>query len=64
MTARPFVHPATQRVLLWDDVSTWWCFDCLQEADDYHRDERRRPASRRGEFLWFRSPSLCPRSGC
>ena len=31
----PFSHPVTGQILVWDDVSTWWCFDCLQEADDY-----------------------------
>ena len=31
----PFSHPVTHKILIWDEVSTWWCFDCLEEADNY-----------------------------
>ena len=31
-----FTHPFTNQILVWGDVATWWCFDCLQEADDYY----------------------------
>lgn len=35
MTARPIRHPDTQQALIWDDVETWWCFDCLKTAESY-----------------------------
>lgn len=28
-------HPESGHLLLWDDASTWWCFDCLRVAETY-----------------------------